>query len=170
MPFIKKKFPNYQAFGMATLQDIYGESLENALQHQMARTFASCYIENKGDQGFIITKLPVEAQFSMVQGIIPYDFDEDGKLDLLIAGNLFPAEVETGKHDASIGLFLKGDGKGNFESVRSMNSGFYTPGDVRDLSLLGTGSTPLVVISNNNGNVQIIRINGNMKKQTLAVN
>ena len=39
------------------------------------------------------------------------DFNQDGNLDILVAGNLYTAEVETPRNDAGIGLVLLGDGK-----------------------------------------------------------
>ncbi len=154
MPMIKKKFPTYDQFATATLKDIYGSTLDEAL-HLEARYFASAYIENQGYQNFVLKALPVEAQFSMVQDMIPGDFNHDNHPDLLIAGNFWVAEVETGRADASIGLLLTGDGKGNFESVHVNKSGFFAPGDVRDMAVLNKGQ--IILVTNNDGPLQVFR-------------
>ncbi|MCH8903830.1 MAG: VCBS repeat-containing protein [Bacteroidetes bacterium] len=92
IPFIKEKFENYESFGLATLYEVYGDDLNTAL-HQEAKLFESCYLENKGEDGFAVIPLPTRAQFSTVFGIIPEDFDKDGHMDLIIAGNLYVSEV-----------------------------------------------------------------------------
>ncbi|MCH8330973.1 MAG: VCBS repeat-containing protein, partial [Bacteroidetes bacterium] len=158
MPFLTQKFPDYNSFGQATINDIYGESLDVALSYA-ATTFASCIIINQGSGKFELKPLPNEAQLSTVYGIIPKDINSDGNIDLLLAGNLFVAEVETGRHDASIGLYLEGDGKGNFEPVHVAKSGFYTPNDVKDLVLIKMANgDELVLVANNNSKVQVIKI------------
>jgi len=84
MPAIKKKFKDYESFSTATLVDVYTEkSLEKSL-HYKVKSFASAYIENKGDE-FKVHKLPKEAQFSSINKILVKDFDKDTNLDILIA-------------------------------------------------------------------------------------
>ena len=103
MPFIKEKFKNYDKFGSATLEDVYGSNLDEAL-HYEATNFSSSYMENKGNGEFVLHSLPVEAQFSYIFGMLAEDFDDDGNQDVLLAGNFYVPEVETGRADASIGL------------------------------------------------------------------
>ncbi len=152
MPFIKKKFPTYDAFGKATLPEVYGnEKLSNAT-HYTATNFATCYFENEGNGRFSIKSLPNLAQLSSVNTILARDFDSDDQLDIIIAGNLYGSEVETPRNDASYGLFLKGDGKGSFTPLMPYESGLYIKGDIRGSSVLqmGEGSTGILFARNNN--------------------
>lgn len=160
MPFIKQKFPTYDAFGKATLNEVYGtENLGSALNYK-ATNFATCYFENKGDGNFSIKPLPNLAQISSVNGIISEDIDLDGNLDLLTAGNMYGSEVETTRNDAGLGLFLKGDGAGNFEPVSSLLSGLKITGDVKNIELihLGGNKTRGILSAKNNDFMQIIEI------------
>ena len=154
IPEIKEKFPNYNAFGDATLKDVYGDSLKKALNYQ-ANWMATSIIENLGDGTFKVRALPNEAQFSAVNSILSKDVNKDGIIDLILAGNKHQAEVETCRHDASIGLVLTGDGKGNFSPIPYTVSGFAALGDVRDIEVVDG----LVVISKNNGALQVCKIN-----------
>ena len=86
-------------------------------------SFASIYLENKGAEGFAKHQLPNEAQLSPINDILIEDFDADGNLDVLIAGNLFASEVETPRADASRGLLMKGDGANGFEPLTYEKSG-----------------------------------------------
>ncbi|TYA74389.1 VCBS repeat-containing protein [Seonamhaeicola marinus] len=157
IPGIKRKFKNYDQFSQATLVDVYGkEHLENALHYQV-KSFASIYLEN--DNGtFSIHELPIESQFSSINGILVNDYDKDGYLDALIAGNLYNSEVETPRNDASYGLFLKGDGKGSFKAISTSESGFYVPGDVKDLKEIMINHKKYVIAAKNNDNLQCIEI------------
>ena len=158
IPFIKEKFENYESFGLATLYEVYGDDLNTAL-HQEAKLFESCYLENKGEDGFAVIPLPTRAQFSTVFGIIPEDFDKDGHMDLIIAGNLYVSEVETGRADAGIGLYLRGYGKGDFTAVNVTESGFFASYDVRDLALLKINDNKsLILVANNNDKIQVFEV------------
>lgn len=133
MPFIKTQFPTYDAFGKATLNEVYSAPKLEQSVHYSARNFASSYFENDGQGSFRVKSLPQLVQISSINDILIKDFDEDGHLDLLVAGNLYGSEVETPRNDASIGLLLRGDGKGNFEAVPSTRSGVRIIGEVRHL-------------------------------------
>ncbi len=155
IPGIKKKFKNYDEFSRATLIDVYGKkNLENSLHYQV-KSFASIYLENK-DGKFIIKKLPMEAQLSSINQILTEDFDGDGFLDALVAGNLYNSEVETPRNDAGYGLLLKGNGKGDFKPVSVRESGFYTAGDVKDLQRIKIASKKYIMSIKNNDYVQFI--------------
>ncbi len=158
MPNIKEKFPSYDAFGKASLVDVYGEKLNEAVHHQ-AFNFASSYIENQGGGKFKIHPLPKRAQFSSVFGLIPFDFDSDGSLDILLAGNFFPLEIETGRNDAGTGLLLMGDGKGHFKPVSLAESGFYAPGDVREILMIKGFEANTIIVANNKDKLQLFLTN-----------
>ncbi|MEM6967020.1 MAG: VCBS repeat-containing protein, partial [Bacteroidota bacterium] len=112
VPVIADKFPTYNIFASSDMNTVYGaDNLEKAL-HYSAQTFASAYIENQGNGNFKMTPLPNEAQISSINDFVIQDFDGDKKMDVLLAGNLFPAEIETPRNDAGNGLLLKGDGQG----------------------------------------------------------
>ncbi len=103
--------------------------------------------------------MPIEAQSSPINGILADDFDGDGNLDLLMAGNLHVSEVETGRADAGIGFFLKGDGNGGFETKFFNETGFFANGDVKHLEMITTqnGKKYVLVVKNNN-DLQVVEI------------
>ncbi|WP_298506925.1 VCBS repeat-containing protein [uncultured Maribacter sp.] len=157
IPTIKKKFEDYASFSTATIEDVYTEkALENSLHYQV-KSFASMYIENKN--GKLIThQLPIEAQLSNINQVIVQDFDKDGNLDAVVAGNLYSSEVETPKNDASNGLFLKGNGKGSFTPIKALESGLYIPGDVKDLNLISVGKQNYLLATKNSDSIQTVLV------------
>ncbi|MBU3821949.1 VCBS repeat-containing protein [Flavobacteriaceae bacterium XHP0103] len=155
IPSIKDKFKDYEAFAQATLVDVYTEAELEASLHYQVKSFASIYLENRDGQ-FIMHNLPNLAQISSINQILVDDYDADGNLDVLIAGNLFVSEVETPRNDAGYGLFLKGNGKGGFKSVPVTESGFFVPGDVKDLSSIKVGDKKYIIAAKNNDYLQFI--------------
>ncbi|MEO0572247.1 MAG: VCBS repeat-containing protein [Bacteroidota bacterium] len=157
MPGIKEKFKNYESFSQATLEDVYSEkTLENSLHYQV-KSFASVYLENK-EGTFSIHTLPNPAQVSAINQIVVQDFNADGHLDALIAGNLHASEVETPRNDASNGLLLTGNGKGDFTAVPARESGFYAPGDVKDMRKLSIRGKEYITIAKNSDYLQFVEI------------
>ncbi|MRX70088.1 Repeat domain-containing protein [Flavobacterium resistens] len=158
IPNIKKKFKDYESFSEATLVDVYTEkSLKEAL-HYKVKSFASIYLENRNGK-FVIHELPVEAQLSCINQIMIDDYDKDGNLDALITGNMYNSEVETPRNDAGHGLFLKGNGKGKFKSVTAVESGFFTPGDVKNMEKIKVQGKTYLLVTKNNSFLQSVRIN-----------
>lgn len=158
IPNIKKKFKDYESFSEATLVDVYTEeSLKEAL-HYKVKSFASIYLENKNGK-FVIHELPVQAQLSCINQIMVQDYDKDGNLDVLISGNMYNSEVETPRNDAGHGLFLKGNGKGQFRSIAATDSGFFTPGDVKNMEKIRVKDKNYLLVTKNNSFLQSVRIN-----------
>jgi hypothetical protein len=158
MPFVKKKFPTYNAFASSTIEDVYGDKLKDALNYKVKMFESSVFINEGGS--FKIQPLPKLAQISPIFGMLTRDFNGDGNTDILLAGNLYVAEAETGMADASNGLLLAGDGKGNFHPVSYKESGFLAPFDVRDLdAVYSPNGKGAVIVSNNNQNLQVFAFN-----------
>jgi len=159
IPTIKYKYKNYNAFAEASLKDIYTEKdLENSIQYQ-AQTFAHTLILNEGNGKFSKTALPRTCQISSINDFVVSDFDKDGNIDVVAAGNLYGAEVETTRNDAGYGYFLKGNGKGEFEHIGYTKSGLFIRGDVKDLSMIETAQGKLILSARNNESLQAIKVN-----------
>lgn len=159
MPFIAEKFPTYEGFATASLEDIYEEEqLSNSTQYE-ATNFSSVILINNGNGNFEIRELPKEAQLAPINGIIAKDFDKDGIKDLILAGNLRHTEVETPIYDAGKGLFLKGIGDGKFTTKTQIEySGLFLHKDVKDLALIhvGMNKRPGFLVANNNEQLDLV--------------
>ena len=157
IPILKKKFVFYKDYSKADINKIFTEEQLKKAKIFKLENLHTSYIENLGNGKFKIKSLPNEAQFSKVNAILSDDYDNDGKLDVLIAGNFFPYQVQYGKADASYGLLLKGDGKGNFYPVRNDKIGLYANGDVRGMVSLKSKNEELIIIAKNKDNIQVLK-------------
>ena len=82
--------------------------------------------------------------------------DKDGKPDLLLAGNDYATEIESGRNDAGIGLVLKNKGGNRFGPLTVKQSGFYVPGDVKCMKKITVNNKPCILIGKNQGDLQVI--------------
>ena len=156
MPFLTEKFPDFESFGEANLVDVYGEELDKSL-HKVAVEFASVLLINEGGR-YKIKKLPTVAQLSSVNGAVLKDISGNGKNELILVGNMFKTEAETSRADASIGTVLSIDDELNMTSLEVNETGFFVPGDAKDIKLVQSSEgKSSIVVGNNHGNVQIFK-------------
>lgn len=158
MPFIKSKFKDFEGYAKANVLDIYGEKgLKEAINLE-ATEFSSGILKKK-DGKFVFTPFPNQAQISAIRDMEFHDVNHDGLLDIIAIGNLFDAEVETTRHDASIGLVMTQQKDGQFKVENVRDSGFYTPGNARKLAKVNLGTDNYIIVTNNSFVPQVIRIN-----------
>jgi hypothetical protein len=87
------------------------------------------------------------------------DFDRDGKLDLVLGGNLYGVTPLLGRYDASYGLLLHGDGRGGFTPVDMSQSKFVIDGQVRHMAMVrGAGGKRLLAVARNNDKLEIWQV------------
>lgn len=138
VPTKRPKFTSYDSYSNATLTDIFGEDeLKDAKKLEATYLKTALLIQNQAGK-FEEKPLPVEVQFAPIYTITVTDYNNDGKKDLILGGNLNKSRLKFGKYDANYGLLLRGDGKGQFTSISQRQSGFNLQGDVRSsLSIKG---------------------------------
>jgi len=131
LPLLSASFATFREFSTAGVGEIF-QRLQVQPAELTASVLASMVFLNRGTQ-FQSRLLPVPAQWSSVQGIVPADFDGDGRMDLFVAQNLFDQRPDLSRLDAGRGLLLHGtaDGSGRFEPVDSSTSGIVVDGDQR---------------------------------------
>jgi len=133
LPFLREKLPTFVSYGNASMLEIFGERLK-MMEVLQATTLASAVFLNRGTN-FSMKPLPAAAQFSPAFGLCVGDCDGDGDEDLFLSQNFFAVSAESTRSDAGRGLWLLGDGKGNFEAVSGQASGVKVYGEQRGAAL-----------------------------------
>jgi enediyne biosynthesis protein E4 len=148
---------------MKQLKNDYGNTGWTELK---CETTASVWIENLGNGKFKTHALPTAAQFAPINSIAADDIDGDGNIDLIIAGNEYEAESNGGRYDASYGLVLHNDGKGNFIPVNIVKSGLIIDGDVKDIKIIDIkNKSKILLVSPNDSKLKVFSLNSAVKKQ-----
>jgi len=156
VPVLKKKFLEYKQYANATIKDIFTpEQLKDAGVLQ-ASTMQTVYLENQGKAGFVQRPLPLPAQYAPVYALAMEDFNNDGKKDILLAGNNTWTRIKFGRYSANHGVLLEGDGKGGFTYVPQGKSGLSLKGNIRNMSVIHTGSKAGIIAGVNDNNVILI--------------
>ena len=147
MKGLKKKFPDYNSFKNADLNTIFSEEALNLSTKATAVELKTSIYINDGNGGFTSIPLPKQVQMSPIFAIETGDFDLDGDIDIVLAGNLFRVKPEVGRYDASFGTFLENTGNDTIGTpifkVTPGNKGLKVTGEVR--SIQKTNNTLLFV-------------------------
>ncbi len=156
LPSLRKKFNNYASYAYATIDDIIDKKSIDKTFKLQAYIMESCWIENV-DGNLMLHKLPDLAQFSRINAFINHDFDGDGKIDVIAAGNFYPFKPQIGMNDASFGVLLQYSDS-TFQA-HDILSPLWLSGDIRDMELLSfNNGKKLIVVSRNNDKAGVYAI------------
>ena len=154
IPELKEKFPTYNMFAKATVEEVYEGQLDKALKLEVS-DFSSAVFINEGGK-FKRLNFPHQWQLFNWNDIVLEDINKDGNLDIIAAGNLYGSEVETPRLDAGNGLILFGKGDGSFDRKfpTSINWGNK---NVKKLGLIQVKNSSAVIIGNNNEQLELLK-------------
>ncbi|MFD2588498.1 VCBS repeat-containing protein [Croceitalea marina] len=159
LTLLKDRYQSYQQFAEVDFKTLLNIEALNEVS-LTASVFESAYLENIGDGKFKHISLPFECQLAPLKSIMVKDFDGDGNLDALLAGNDFYSESNFGRYDALNGIFLKGRGNGSFKPVPVDESGFYAPGHTSQIvEIKDRENNSLFLVGQNNESVRVFEWN-----------
>ena len=159
LPFLRNKFLEYSSYADATINDIFSKDQLKDADSLKAEMMQTVYLENKGKNGFILKPLPVEAQYAPVYAIITTDINNDGKKDLILAGNNSWTRIKFGRYSANHGMVFLNDGKNNFTYLPQNKSGLNVRGDVKSMQIIGSGKNRQLIFGINDDSVKTYRLN-----------
>ena len=133
LPFLRNLFPTHHAFAQAGVADILRDQFAQTPQVQ-ANTLSSMIFLNRGNS-FAARELPREAQLAPASAVCVGDVDGDGREDLFLSQNFFALAPDAPRLDAGRGLWLKGEGGGDFRALSSQESGVFVYGEQRGAAL-----------------------------------
>jgi hypothetical protein len=133
MPWLRERYPTHAAYSVAEIEEILGERFGEARVLE-AEWLETTVFLNRGGR-FQAVVLPGEAQFAPSFGVSVGDMDGDGQEDIFLSQNFFGVDEETSRYDAGRGVWLRGDGPGQFEVVPGQVSGVQVYGEGRGSAL-----------------------------------
>ncbi len=150
LSFLKRDFQSYEKYSEATLQDLVNLQNHESTVRLSLEELSSIMLRNNEGQLEII-KLPSQAQYSSVHGILPIDHNGDGIMDLYLGGNEYRNKSQVGRQDASMGWVCFGQKHGdeiNFSSCDALG----IQGEIRALRQLSNGN---IIVGINNGPIKL---------------
>lgn len=156
MPYFRKRFNRYEKYSTATTSDLF-TSEELATADTLSANFMQTLIIYNGENSKFSAKiLPFECQIFPVNAAIPIDINRDGKKDLLLAGNDYNVEIETGRLDAGQGVVL--ENLDNKDFIVNHSNNFNMSGDVKSILPIKIKGEDALIIGRNNDYIQIIKL------------
>ena len=156
IPGLEEKFKTFQNYALADIDKVYGEGLNSALAYE-ATEFGSMILYKTNSGNYEKRLLPRLAQTAPINGIVISDINNDGKKDMIVAGNLYQSEIETGRADSGTGYVLINKGNRNFEATGVLESGIYLPDDVKSLNEITVGKEKVILAGINKGPVKLLK-------------
>ncbi len=154
VPLIKKKFLYYHDFAGKTVQEVFGDSLNNV--PLIANSFTSGIFYNKGNGNFSFKALPASMQVAPLFGFAQFPGPYKG---ILGGGNFSGVIPFEGRYDADFGDVLTIDKDRNFKYISSISSGFLLHGEVRDIKQIKTAKGIIYAVAINNKGIEFFTLN-----------
>lgn len=151
---MRRRFPDYKSYADATVKEIFTpEELKGHNALSVNCLTSKIFLSNKGHK-FSAVDLPIEAQYAPVFALQISDFNNDGKKDLLVGGNITYSTIKIGSCLANYGMLFLGDNLGRFKYVPQFISGLHVKGDLRAIEHIGNNT---ILFGVNNSHIQAYR-------------
>ncbi|MEX1239014.1 MAG: hypothetical protein WEB30_04830, partial [Cyclobacteriaceae bacterium] len=97
-------------------------------------------------------------QFAPIYAMTTIDYNKDGKMDFIVAGNQSSIRIRMGVIDANFGQLYEGDGKGNFAYMAQPASGLRLTGDTKSLLVVSSNGELYLMVGTNNVGVNTYKL------------
>ncbi len=155
MVSLRKKFTSYSAFAGKPIKDIFEASrLSDATVYDV-QELSSGYLKNN-EGNFEFTSFPAMMQLSPILAFVKYDFDKDGKEEVLAGGNFFGVTPYHGRFDSFPGAIIKGEEE--YISGHALGLDFMQR-SVRHLSVLEVWGKTFLLATFNDDKIQLYQMN-----------
>ncbi len=156
LPGLRKQILKYVDYGSKTYESLFPPEIRsNSLRYEANYLQSAILWNNNGS--FELQALPIEAQESPVFGIVADDLDGDGKTDIWLGGNFYALKPQAGRHNASKGVYLKGNGGRSFTYISPERSGIRVEGEIRDAGVIQVSGSKHLLVGRNNAKVLLFK-------------
>jgi len=152
---MKKKYPDFKSFGGKTMSEIFGDDILKQGRLLEVNTLASGILRNEGGY-FRFEPFASDLQQAPINCFLSFDFNFDGKQEVLAAGNFFGSEPFHGRFDAFPGALIYDDKNVVLGPSVGLN---FANKVVNDLEVIRMGQQTYLIVGVNNGMVESYRIN-----------
>ncbi len=151
---LRKKFTTYKDFAGKTIAEIFDKDLLSKAKLLEVDFLESGYLKNEGGK-FTFVPFSYALQIAPITALLPYDFDGDGKTEVLAGGNYFGVKPYHGRFDGFTGALIKNEK----DVILGHRIGLeFFQKSVRHLDLITVKKQPYLVVTINNDTAQIYKL------------
>lgn len=152
---LRKKFTTYSDFAGKPIADIFdGKSLSKASILSVSMLKSGYLRNDKGSFSFI--PFNFELQVAPLMAFLVYDFDKDGKEEVLVGGNYFGVKPYQGRLDSFPGALIENENNIKLGNVIGLDFMFKS---VRHLNIVHLDREPYLLATMNNDEAQVYKLN-----------
>ncbi|WP_040490194.1 VCBS repeat-containing protein [Indibacter alkaliphilus] len=153
LPGLRKQLLDYDTYKDKKIEDLFSkEILESSLVLEV-ETLESAVYRKIGNATFVREEMPQELQYSPIYAAFGGRASA-GAPYLLLGGNQSRIKPELGINMGSFGWYLARNKGVAFNLIPAAKSGFYVPGEIRDIQKVKTARGYLLMVSRNNDSPQ----------------
>jgi hypothetical protein len=154
IPALRKKYTSYQMFAGKTVDEVFADLQLNESKVYQVQELASGYLRNDNGK-FNFVPFPIEQQVAPIMAQLKYDFDSDGKTEVLMGGNYFGIQPFHGRYASFTGALIKNEK----QILNGVSLGLNLFGQsVRHFNVLELKGTKYLLVTINNDKVQLYKI------------
>lgn len=157
LPMLKKKFIKHKDYVGMEIEDLFEPEVLNQSRVMEVKNLKTSVFYQRENGKFESGELPFEAQISQTFAIHIDDFDGDGEMDLLIAGNQTRMKPEIGINNGSYGLVLSNKGGERFTALKPIESGLVVRNDTRQIVIFHFQGVKHLLFVRSNDDVIAVR-------------
>lgn len=132
---LKKQNIKASEYAKKSIHELFPEEIMRDAIVKKVDISTSLIALNEGEGQFFLQHLPPRVQLSCVCDIVCEDLNEDGLLDLILAGNDFEFKPQFSRLDASFGHVLLANSNGSYVWQNSQKSGLRIKEEVKFMKL-----------------------------------
>jgi len=152
---LRKKFNTYKGFAGKTIEEIFDEKVLKKARLLEVHELRSGYLENKNGH-YTFVPFQSELQVSPIISFLNFDFDKDGKSEVLAAGNYFGVKPFHGRFDSFPGALIKS----NNDIILGHQIGLdFAQKSIKHLDIITLNNKPYLLVTINNDMAQVYKLN-----------
>jgi len=155
MIFLKKKFTSYDSFAGKSIAEVFGKKVLEKATELTVNELRSGFLKQE-EGSFVFVPFNHELQLAPILDFLSYDFDSDGKTEVLAAGNYFGVKPNQGRFDSFSGALIKGENNILLGDNIGLN---FTQKSVRHLNIIKFKNQAYLLVTINNDQAQVYKLN-----------
>ena len=152
---LRKRFNDYKSFAGKSIQEIFSKEILKKASVMELTTLASGYLRHDGNNKFEFIPFKNELQVSPLTSFLCYDFDGNGKDEVLVAGNYFGVQPFQGRFDSFPGAIIYSENQISLGNVLGLD---LTQKAVRHLNIITLDTKSYLLVTINDDDAQVYKI------------